>query len=62
MGTDQWLQYERYFKISDFIMTVILMQKNEEAETGGLYLFQNKRNFKLSDFNIRRVGCIYVRS
>lgn len=43
-------------------MTVILMQKNEEAETGGLYLFQNKRNFKLSDFNIRRVGCIYVRS
>ena len=28
------------------------------GKTGDLFLFQNKRNFKISDFNISEVSCI----
>lgn len=34
LGTDQWLQYKRYFKIADFISTINLMQRTWEAWTG----------------------------
>lgn len=53
LGTDQWPQYKQYFKINvaDFIITVILLQRKQEVKTGELFLFQNKRDFKIRDCN-----------
>lgn len=53
LGIDQWPQYKQYFKINvaDFIITVILLQRKQEVKTGELFLFQNKRDFKIRDCN-----------
>lgn len=34
------------------------MQRIRETKTGDFFLFQNKRNLKISDFNINGVSCI----
>lgn len=57
MGTDQWLQYEGYFKIADLIITVNLKQRRWEANTEDSFLFKNKRKIKISDLNISVVSC-----
>lgn len=34
------------------------MQRIRETKRGDFFLFQNKRNLKISDFNINGVSCI----
>lgn len=34
------------------------MQRIRETKTGDFFLFQNKRNLKISDFNMNGVSCI----
>jgi hypothetical protein len=56
--TKGWLQYKRYFNISDFKITDFFLQRKWEKEIGDLVSLQYKRYFKLSDFNISGVSCI----
>jgi hypothetical protein len=59
--TKDWLQYKRYFNISDFKITDFYSQKKWEKEIGDLVSLQYKRYFKLSDFNISGVSCMIIR-